>query len=256
MPDDIRITTRYVGEDLVPALFATIHEAGHAQYERALPAGWRGQPVARAAGLTLHESQSLGFEMQLARSPEFLDFLGGVVARHTGASPRAATRALTARARKVERTPIRVDADEMTYPLHILLRADLERRLISGELGAADLPDAWREASARFLGFEPPDDQVGCLQDIHWYGGDFGYFPTYALGAMAAAQLVHAARAALPELMHDVGRGEWSGYLEWSRVHVHARASSAFADDIIRDATGEPLGVGRYLEHLEGRYAS
>lgn len=254
VPDDVRITTRYAEEDLLPALFATIHEAGHAQYERGLPQTWRGQPVGQAPGLTMHESQSLGFEMQIARSPAFSGFLARLIAERLGHPTETVRSVLARRLAHVQRTLIRVEADELTYPLHILLRTELERALVSGDLEVADLPEAWRDASARHVGIAPENDRSGCLQDIHWYSGDFGYFPTYALGAMVAAQLVAAARAALPNLDRSLAQGDWSDYLAWCRVHVHALGSRYSADELVSQATGRPLGVESYLAHLEARY--
>ena len=254
VPDDVRITTRYAEEDVLAAVFATIHEAGHAQYERGLPAPWRGQPVGRAPGLTIHESQSLGFEMQIARSRSFTQFLAPLIARHLGRPATEIDALLGERLVHVERTFIRVEADEMTYPLHILARSELEQALVSGQLQTRDLPEAWGEAYLHHVGIRPKNDRDGCLQDIHWYGGDFGYFPTYALGALAAAQLVAAAREKLPNLDDSLSAGDWSGYLDWCRQHVHSHGSRFSADELILRATGKPLGIDAYLAHLEARF--
>ena len=177
-----------------------------------------------------------------------------MIAERLGHTSETERTELARRLAHVQRTLIRVEADELTYPLHILLRTELERALVSGDLEVADLPEAWRDASARHVGIAPENDRSGCLQDIHWYSGDFGYFPTYALGAMVAAQLVAAARAALPNLDRSLAQGVWSDYLAWCRVHVHALGSRYSADELVSQATGRPLGGESYLAHLEARY--
>ena len=196
VPEDTRITTRYRDDDFIQALMAVIHETGHALYERGLPAHWRGQPVGRARGMVLHESQSLLFEMQAARSPAFVNALASMAARTFGGDgPEWQAENLMRHYHRVAREPIRVDADEVTYPLHVIQRTRLERAMIAGDLAVADLPDAWNEAMRKLLGVAPRNDAEGCLQDIHWYSGAFGYFPTYTLGALAAAQLFLRAKA-------------------------------------------------------------
>ena len=194
-PTDIRITTRYDKADALRALFAVLHETGHALYERGLPAAWARQPVGSAAGMAAHESQSLMMEMQACRSDAFLGWLAPELARAFAPDPAYGAGNLPRLCRRVVRGFIRVDADELTYPAHVVFRFRLERALIGGELQPADLPKAWNAGIEGLLGIRPPDDRVGCLQDIHWFDGSFGYFPNYSLGAMAAAQLMEAARA-------------------------------------------------------------
>ena len=149
---------------------------------------------------------------------------------------------------------IRVDADEVTYPAHVILRYRLERALLAGDLDLADLPGAWRDGMTSLLGIAPPDDTDGCLQDIHWPSGAWGYFPTYTMGAMTAAQLFAAARAGLPGLMDDLARGDFGPLLGWLREHVHAKGSRHSAEEILIQATGKPLGVEAFRRHLEARY--
>src|SRR5579859_3446873 len=155
---------------------------------------------------------------------------------------------------RVEPGFIRVDADEVTYPAHVILRFRLEQALIAGELKIADLPAAWNEGVEQLLGIVPPDDRLGCLQDIHWYDGAFGYFPTYTLGAMTAAQLFDAASRALPDLEDDIAAGRFGPLLGWLRTSVHGKASSLPADELLRQATGKPLDAAIFKAHLRRRY--
>jgi carboxypeptidase Taq len=151
---------------------------------------------------------------------------------------------------------IRVDADEVTYPLHVMLRYRLERAMLAGELALADLPGAWNDGMRELLGIVPTNDALGCLQDIHWPDGAWGYFPTYTLGALAAAQLFAAARRAHPSLMEAIGRGDFTPLLGWLRGHVHAKGSLLSTDQILTEATGAPLGTAAFKAYLESRYLS
>ncbi len=254
-PADVRITTRYDTTDPAQALLAVIHETGHALYERGLPVAWVRQPVGEAAGMAAHESQSLIVEMQACRSDAFLAWLGPELAVTFGGDPAPYEAANLARLwRRVERGCIRVDADEMTYPAHVILRFRLEQALVSGALQVAELPGAWDNGMRELLGVTPPDDARGCLQDIHWYEGIFGYFPSYALGAMAAAQLMAAARRALPGLDEALRQGDMAPLLGWLREHVHAKGSLLGFNDLLRAATGKPLDPRDFEAHLTERY--
>ena len=182
-PTDVRITTRYNEADPAQAIMGVLHETGHALYERGLPAGWARQPVGTASGMAAHESQSLIIEMQAARSDAYLGWLSGELAAAFGAAGPATTPANLARLwRRVERGFIRVDADELTYPAHVIMRFRLERALIAGELAVADLPGAWNDGLRAMLGITPPDDRLGCLQDIHWYEGAVRILPVLHAG--------------------------------------------------------------------------
>ena len=253
--DDSRITTRYNKADYTEALMGVLHEAGHAMYDRGLPREWRRQPVGRARGMTLHESQSLLVEMQICRSRAFFDWAAPVVAGAFEASgPAWPAGNLHRLATLVRPGFIRVDADEVTYPAHIILRTRLERALIAGDLAVADLPGAWNDGIAKLLNVTPPNDRLGCLQDLHWPDGDFGYFPTYTLGAMAAAQLVAAALAADADIMTGIGRGDFAPLMAWLREHVHSKGSLLSTDALLREATGAPLGAAAFTAHLKERY--
>ena len=254
VPEDVRITTRYDPSDVMKALMGVLHETGHALYERGLPATWRRQPVGEARGMALHESQSLLIEMQVCRGPAFLSFLSSRLAETFGDDPAWEPENLARLSTRVEPGFIRVDADEVTYPAHIILRYRLERAMIAGTLAVADLPGAWNEEMNQLLGITPPDHGLGCLQDIHWFDGAWGYFPTYSLGAMAAAQFYAAARQALPDLEEEIGRGDFAPLMAWLREHVHGLASRFTTDELLERATGRPLDPSVFKKHLRNRY--
>jgi carboxypeptidase Taq len=254
-PTDIRLTTFYAEADVAKALMGVLHETGHAQYERGLPEAWARQPVGEAAGMAAHESQSLIVEMQACRSDAFLGFLGGELQRTFGGDAALySVPNLAAHWRRVARGFIRVDADELTYPAHVILRFRLERALIEDRLALADLPAAWSEGLRGLLGIAPPDDAQGCLQDIHWYDGAFGYFPSYTLGAMAAAQLMRAARRDRPEIDAALAGGEMRPLMGWLREKVHSQGARLGFQDLLRQATGKPLDPEDFTAHLRSRY--
>ncbi len=254
-PTDVRITTRYNEADPAQALMGVLHETGHALYERGLPVGYARQPVGGAAGMAAHESQSLIIEMQSCRSDPFLAWLGPELhGAFGGAAEPYAPSNLSRLWRRIERGLIRVDADEMTYPAHVILRFRLEQALVAGDLQVADLPGAWRDGLMALLGVAPPDDARGCLQDIHWYDGAFGYFPSYTLGAMAAAQLMAAARREVEDLDAGLGRGDLGPLVAWLRLRVHGQGSRLGFNDLLREATGKPLDPADFEAHLTARY--
>ncbi|HUB97347.1 MAG TPA: carboxypeptidase M32 [Stellaceae bacterium] len=254
-PDDVRITTRYDEANFTRALMGVLHETGHALYERGLPDAWRQQPVGDARGMSIHESQSLLVEMQVCRSREFLEFAAPLLRDCFGGSGAAwdadnLYRLYT----RVEPGFIRVDADEVTYPAHVILRYRLERALVAGDLDLADLPAAWNQGMRELLGIVPPDDRLGCLQDVHWYDGAWGYFPTYTLGAMTAAQLFAAAKVADPSIAPGIAKGEFAPLFAWLRVNVHGKGSRVSTSALVESATGAPLGTDIFLRHLRRRY--
>lgn len=254
-PTDVRITSRYDAADFTQAVLAVVHETGHALYERGLPAPYARQPVGEAAGMATHESQSLIVEMQACRSDAFLAWLGPQLHVAFGGDPAPYRPKNLARLwRRIERGFIRVDADEMTYPAHVILRFRVEQALIGGALAVAELPGAWNEGFHSLLGMVPPDDARGCLQDIHWYDGAFGYFPSYTLGAMAAAQLMAAARRDVPGLEAALGEGDLSPLLGWLRAKVHGKGSLLEFSPLLQEATGKPLDPSDFERHLKARY--
>lgn len=258
VPDDTRITTRYSEDDFLESLMAVLHETGHALYQQGLPADWRRQPVGDCLGAAVHESQSLFVEMQMSRGRAFMTFAAPHIRQHLdGRQGDAAWTAdnLHAHSIQVRRGYIRVDADELTYPLHVILRFELERALLSGELAVADIPDAWNERMARYLGLSTKGNfKDGCMQDVHWFSGLFGYFPTYTLGALMAAQWFAAARAALPGLEAQIEAGEFAPLVGWLRREIHARGQLKTAQELLTEVTGEPLDPRYFKAHLERRY--
>ncbi|MFC3678048.1 carboxypeptidase M32 [Ferrovibrio xuzhouensis] len=257
VPDDVRLTTRYEEADFTKALMGVLHETGHALYELGLPKAWRDQPVGEARGMALHESQSLLVEMQVCRGDEFLGWAAPILRKAFGGSGPAWEEPNLRRVyTRVRPGLIRVDADEVTYPAHVILRYRLEQALLAGDLAIADLPDAWNDGMSSLLGVEVPDDRHGCLQDIHWPAGSIGYFPTYTLGAMAAAQLFAAAKAQDAAILPGIGKGDFRPLLRWLRSNVHGRGSLLTTDELLQAATGKPLGAAAFKAHLKARYLS
>ncbi len=260
VPDDTRITTRYNADDFLESMMAVLHETGHALYQQGLPADWRHQPVGRALGAAVHESQSLFVEMQMARSRAFISFAAPHIHEHFDANandPAWSVDNLHALATRVRPGYIRVDADEVTYPLHIILRFELEQALISGDMTVADIPDAWNEYMTRHLGLSTSGNfKDGCMQDVHWFAGLFGYFPTYTLGALTAAQWFASASRANPRLEQQIEAGEFAPLVQWLRTHIHGRGQLEGARELLTEVTGEALDTGYFKAHLERRYLS
>ena len=252
---DVRITTRYDEADFMKSLMAVIHETGHALYEDGLPQKWRGQPVGKSRGMTLHESQSLLLEMQAARSEEFIRFLAPTTKRILGGQGPAWEPDNILRVyRKVEPGLIRVFADEVTYPLHVIVRYRLEKAILAEELGIGDLPGAWNDLMAQLVGIRPTDDTDGVLQDVHWPEGIFGYFPTYSLGAMAAAQLFSAALGDDSDILPGLGRGDPAPLFRWLDQNIRSQGCLYMPDELLEKATGSPLGTAAFKASITARY--
>jgi carboxypeptidase Taq len=253
-PGDVRITTRYDEAHFMESLLGVVHETGHALYESNLPEAWRMQPVGEALGMAVHESQSLFVEMQLCRSAAFFRFALPLLKEELGMADSVMASQLHTRAIHVKRSLIRVGADEMTYPLHIILRYELEKALLSGDLSPADLPGAWNDGMEGLLGIRPSSDAEGCLQDIHWPGGAFGYFPSYTVGALIAAQLREAMERTLGSLDTLVEKGSFAPIIGWLKQHVHEQASLHSMQDLLKNATGEALSTSSFRTHIQARY--
>jgi len=254
-PSDIRITTRYDESNLIPGMMGIFHETGHALYEDGLPRSLRGQPVGEARGMSVHESQSLFMEMQVCRSRSFLKYFLPMVKQEfnvDGAQWEVDN--VYNSVTKVQPSFIRVDADEVTYPAHILLRYYMEKYLVSGEMEVEDLPDAWDQGMERFLGIRPSSDKEGCMQDIHWMDGTFGYFPSYTIGAIYAAQIAKAIKADKPNFYSDIEQGKFSVIKKWLGVNIHENGSKFSTSELIKQATGSELDITAYKDHLKHRY--
>jgi len=253
--EDVRLTTRYHESDFARSLLGTIHETGHARYEQNLPRAWLGQPLGTARSYGVHESQSLSFEMQLARGGAFAGLLAPLLKRHFGDQPAFEPDNLHRLMTRVKRGRIRVDADEATYPAHVILRYEIERALIEGEIEADDIPALWDQKMQALLGLDTRGNyQDGCLQDVHWSEGAFGYFPSYTLGAMYAAQWFAAMRRAVPELDTRIAAGDLAPVFEWLNANVWSQACRWETPELVRRASGEALAPGHFRAHLEARY--
>ena len=254
-PGDTRLTTRYNEHDLGDGLFSIIHEAGHGLYDQGLPAEHWGTPRGEAVSLGIHESQSRMWENLVARGlPFWRHFFPIAQQFFPDALADVALDDFHFAANTVRPSFIRVDADEVTYNLHIILRFELEQALLSGDLPVADLPGAWNEKFTAMLGITPPDDAQGCLQDVHWSGGGIGYFPTYTLGNLNAAQLFAAAREAIPDLDTAFARGQFGDLLAWLREHIHALGQRHRAPQLIERVTGQPLSHTALMAHLRAKF--
>ncbi|HEX7550170.1 MAG TPA: carboxypeptidase M32 [Candidatus Methylomirabilis sp.] len=250
-PGDTRLTTRYNLHDFGDAFFSILHEAGHGLYDQGLDPEHYGTPMGEAVSLGIHESQSRLWENFVGRSRAFWEYwLPRARQVFPDALDGVGLDGFVFAINDVRPSLIRVDADEATYNLHILLRFELEQALIAGDLSVADLPAAWNERMVRDLGSAPPDDAQGCLQDIHWSGGSFGYFPTYTLGNLYAAQFFAKARAELGDLEEQFRRGEFVPLKEWLNQKIHREGQRKRAVDLVATVTGEPLNPAYLLRHL------
>jgi carboxypeptidase Taq len=243
---DTRVTTRYSDGD-VESLLSSLHEYGHALYERQVDPALSRTNLGQGTSMSVHESQSKLWENHVARDPAFAQ----VLARELAAGGfQVGAQELHATLVGVEPTRIRVSADPLTYPLHIIMRFELEHALIEGELAVADLPEAWRESMRRLLGVEVPNDAEGCLQDVHWGAGSFGYFPSYALGVLIAAQLWEALTAELGEQEQALARGEVGPIQQWLGERVHRYGRRLDTRELVEQATGAPLGIEPFLRYV------
>jgi carboxypeptidase Taq len=253
-PHDCRILTRYDPHLLPAGLFGTLHEAGHGMYEQGLRTDWFGLPPGSYVSLGIHESQSRLWENQVGRSRSFWQWL--LPAAQQVFTPHLDSVSLDAlyfAVNSVKPSLIRVEADEATYNLHIIIRFDLERQLIEGSLSISDLPEAWNDRYERDLGIRPPSDAEGVLQDVHWSAGLFGYFPTYTLGNLASAQLFDAARGDMADLEEMFSRGEFRPLLDWLREKVHFYGRCYAGPELVRRATGRELSAHSLLEYLKSK---
>lgn len=253
-PADCRLTTRYNPRNFTFSFFGILHEAGHGLYEQGLPAEHFGTPLGIAASLGIHESQSRLWENHIGRHPAFWEHWHPVVCEHFPGLKKLSPAQMAAAVNRVSPSFIRVEADQVTYDLHILLRFEIELKLLEGQLAAGDVPAYWNEEFEKLFGLKVPNDAVGCLQDIHWSIGTQGYFPTYTLGNLNAAQLFARAARELPGLETDLARGELSGLLRWLREKVHRHGCRYSPQQLIEHATGEPTRARYHIEYLRKKF--
>jgi carboxypeptidase Taq len=255
VPEDLRLTTRYREDDLLQSLMGTIHETGHARYEQSLPREWLGQPIGVARSYGIHESQSLSFEMQLARGRAFSGLLAHLLAQRFKNQPAFEAENFHKVLTRVRRGFIRVEADEATYPAHVMLRFEIERALIEGDIEPEDIPALWDEKMEALLGLNTRGNyKDGCLQDAHWTEGAFGYFPSYTLGALYAAQWFAVMRRAVPDLDPRIAGGDLAPVFDWLRANIWTQASRWETAELARRASGEALNPAHFRAHLEARY--
>ena len=255
VPTDVRITTRYKTSDFLSALMGVLHETGHALYEQNLPKQWSHWPLGKARGMAMHESQSLFVEKQVGRNPAFWHWALPQVDTHLGEAWRIED--ILPHVHFVARGLIRVDADEVTYPLHVILRYELEQELVAGRLEVADLPEAWDARMRDYLGLSTIDDPAnGPMQDVHWPGGAFGYFPSYTLGAMMAAQQWAAMSRAIPDADAEIAAGNFDAINGWRREKIWSQGSRWPTPELLERATGEKLNAAHFIRHLEERYGA
>ena len=250
---DARVTTRFDPEDPMGAIGSTIHEFGHATYTLGLPDEHYGTPLGGSRDLSVHESQSRLWENHVGRSRAFWDYFADTVNDHlgVGATPQEFYEAAN------QISPdnlIRVEADELTYHMHIILRFEIERDLISGDLDVEEVPAVWNDKMEEYLGVRPETDSEGCLQDIHWTHGSLGYFPTYSLGSVMAAQLFASAEGDIPDLDGKIRAGEFDPLHDWLTEHVHRHGCRYETDDLVREATGESFTADYFVDYAHEKF--
>jgi carboxypeptidase Taq len=251
---DVRLTTRWEEDDLAMAFYSCLHEFGHGLYERQMDPRHYRTTLAEATGLGVHESQSRLWENLVGRSRPFCEWALPLLRAHLGGPFEAMdVDALYRSVNRVELSLIRIEADETTYNLHIALRYELELAMIEGRLEVKDLPEAWDEATHRLLGLEVPDLLHGVLQDIHWGAGMIGYFPTYTLGNLMAAQLWTTLSNQLTDIEADIAAGNFAGLREWLRENIHRHGRKYDSRELLRRATGEELRVEPFLDYLQAK---
>ncbi len=253
-PGDTRLTTRYDIKDFSSSLYGVLHEVGHGLYEQGLPVEKFATPSGNSISLGIHESQSRLWENHVGRAPSFWNFWYPKATKYFPSLENISREEIIYSTLRSEPSFIRVEADEATYDLHIILRFEIEKELISGDLKVADLPECWNAKFKEFFGLCVENDADGCLQDIHWSMGALGYFPTYTIGNLGAAQLYSKAIEDEPEILTELNEGEYTKLLDWLRINIHSKGSLLLPNDLIKEATGENLSESHHLEHLKRRY--
>jgi carboxypeptidase Taq len=255
-PADCRLTTRYNEQNFTQSLYGVLHEAGHGLYEQGLPAENFGTPLGTAASLGIHESQSRLWENHVGRHPAFWEHWHPVACGHFPELKRFSPAQISAAVNQVAPSFIRVEADQVTYDLHIILRFEIESKLMEQQLVVADVPAYWNDEFEKVLGLKVAKDSDGCLQDIHWSLGDMGYFPTYTLGNLNAAQLMRRAAVDRTALEAELARGEYSSLLGWLREKIHSHGLHYLPQDLMQRATGEPTRAAHHLDYLRRKFVA
>lgn len=253
-PTDVRITTRYSEDNFWESLGSTIHETGHALYQQGLPVKEFGTPLCEPISLGVHESQSRIWENFVGKSQSFAEYLHPILERYFGKKIiHYSAQELYVWLNRVQPSFIRVESDEVTYNLHIVLRFEIEKELMEGTLKVADVPEAWNQKMKDYLGLSVTDDAQGCLQDIHWSHGTLGYFPTYTLGNLYAAQLYQKIVRDIPDLEKNFAKGDFAPFLAWLRKEIHVHGRRYQPEELLERATGEPLNPNYLIQHLKAK---
>ncbi len=253
--DDVRITTRFDPERAASALFSTMHEGGHAMYEQGVKASLRRTPLANGASMAIHESQSRMWENLVGRSKAFWKFFyPSLVKTFPEQLKKVSMEDFYRGINKVEPSLIRVEADEATYNLHVMLRLELEIALLEGAVKVKDLPQAWNDRMKDYLGVVPPTDELGVLQDVHWSGGMLGYFPTYALGNLVSVQLWEKINEAIPDLDEQIEHGKFDALLGWLRTNIHQHGAKFEPQVLVKKVTGSTITPEPYMRYLTKKY--
>lgn len=257
-PGDTRITTRYNSETPFVGIMGTVHEAGHALYEQGRNPKFAGLPVSEALSMGVHESQSLFWEMIVGRSVEFWTAVLPIVHEQLPHTKGATAEDIYVAVNQVERTLIRVDADEVLYPFHVMLRFEIERGLLDGSVDVKNLPQVWQEKFKKYVGIDVPSDKDGVLQDIHWPSGAIGYFPSYSLGAQMAAQLfAYLEKEAMPDIKQKIARGEFADIKKWLNENIHEKGSLYTSlDDLLLSVTKERLNPKYFIDYLTKKFSA
>jgi carboxypeptidase Taq len=252
---DVRITTRIDEHDFSNMTWSCIHEVGHALYEQGLPIGEYGLPLGEPASYTIHESQSRLWENHVGRSRAFCEHIFPLLLQYFPEALQDVTpEQFYQGINKVQPSLIRTEADEVTYHFHVMIRYELEKQLMGGTLKTTDIPAYWNEHYHRYLGVQVPDDKQGCLQDVHWSHGSFGYFPTYSLGSFYASQFYTAANQSVPELKQHIQKGDYSALLYWLRNRVHHYGRMYTSEGLSAAVSGEPLNIQHFVRYLTEKY--
>lgn len=251
---DVRVTTRIDENDFTSMTWSCLHEGGHALYEQGLPAAQYGLPLGEYCSLGIHESQSRLWENCIGRSRAFIEYNIPLIRQYFPQLKQAGAGQLFAAVNKVKPSLIRTEADELTYHFHVMVRYALEKKLIEGSLATKDIPQFWNSSYKQLLGVDVPDDKNGCLQDIHWSHGSFGYFPTYSLGSLYAAQFFAAMQKIHPRLLNEIGAGDYSNIHHWLQTHVYQHGRAYTSSELCNKITGEPLQLKYFMQYLTDKY--
>jgi carboxypeptidase Taq len=255
-PTDVRITTRYQSGNFIESLFASIHETGHGLYEQGRMSGFLDLPVSESLTMAIHESQSLFWERMVAQNKYFCEYyLNIFIETFPEKLSGVSLDSLYCAINQCEPSFIRVEADEVTYPIHIILRYEIEKDLFDGSITVKDLPDVWNSKMEEYLGIRPSSDSEGVLQDVHWSGGAFGYFPSYTLGAMYACQFYSKMLTDIGDILKEMKEGNFSNIKKWLNVNIHQKGRLYSTDDLILNITGKKLDPQFFIDYLKNKYS-